>query len=85
MLALPGGIVVGLLVRRRVAFFFPLALYAIPVTMLIGDRDSFSQDDSTTTLLIMGALFVLAPALLGTAIGLALGRRWKPPETKLPG
>lgn len=84
VLALPAGIVVGLLARRRVAFILPLALYAIPVTMLIGDRDSFSQDDTTAMLLIMYALFVLAPALIGTAIGLALGRRWKPPRTRLP-
>jgi hypothetical protein len=83
LLAFAAGVVVGLLARRRAAFLLPLALYAIPVTRLIRDRDSFSQEDSTATLLIMYAMFVLAPALLGTAIGLAVGRRWKPPRTRL--
>lgn len=83
-LAFAAGLVAGLLVRRRGAFCFALALYAIPVTMVLVDRGAFSQEDSTGVLLVMYAMFVLCPALLGTAVGIALGRRWKPPRARLP-
>ena len=77
------GLVAGLLVRRRAVFWFALVLYAIPATMVLVDRGAFSQDDTTGALLGMDAMFVLSPALLGIAIGIALGRRWKPRHARL--
>jgi hypothetical protein len=82
-LTLAAGLVVGGVVHHRAAFCFALALYAIPVTMVLVDRDAFSQDDTTGVLLAMCALFVLAPAVFGTAVGMGVGRRRKIARTRL--
>jgi hypothetical protein len=83
-IALVAGILLGLIVRRKVAFVVPFALYVIPVALIVSDRAAFSQDDSTATLLVMYALFLLAPMLLGTALGIAQGRRFMPPPPTAP-